>query len=363
VLFGKVVVMGRSGDVMRHSHTLVSAALVLVYLLYIYETRTLLAVFDCHPLSPSDGGNYMAAVPLEPCGGSGGVYSKLLAPSIVGLVVYTASYPLAAMAHLWRHRELVMEDQLLRAKGVGDDRLTNPHGYAFRKRWGVLYSSYTPDAFYWLLVVIMRKMLIALVPVLFNGNSAYQMAACLIVLMCAYGLQLHVAPYLSSANADAVLRSHAESSFTSPLHARLRASIAGVEARGRKRTLRNVVDTAGHIDRSALLILATTWLLDPNTLEASLLFAAGIVALMGIMYESEALNTTVYASSHDAVSDVAIIVIIIGILCEWVCEHDSYAPARPPRPLHATTTTPHSSRPPLSRRLRRRHRHGAVGGH
>ena len=317
LLFSKRVVMGRHNEVNRHAHTLVGAGLVLMYFLYIYETRTVLAVFDCAPLVPSDGLEYMAAAPLEECDVTAkGVYAKLLIPSIVGIVVYIAAYPLVTLAIMWRQRETIMEDQLLRAKGVGDDRLTNPHAYELRKRYSSLYASFTPDAFYWLFIILMRKFLIALSIVVFNHNASFQMAACLMVLMCAYGLQVRNAPYLSPANHELVLRSHAESSFTSAIHARIRASIAGVESRGRKKTHRNLMDSTGRIDRSALVGLLTSWLFDPNTLEAALLFAAALVALMGIMFESEALQSSQYASAQSAVTDVAMAVIVLGILCE-----------------------------------------------
>ena len=317
LLFSKVVVMGRHNEVNRHANTLVGAALVLMYFLYIYETRTVLSVFDCAPLTPSDGLTYMAAAPLEECDTSvDGVYAKLIIPSIIGLVIYTAGYPIAALAIMWRQRETIMEDQLLRAKGVGDDRLTNPHAYELRKRFSGLYASFTPDSFFWLFIILMRKFLIALSIVVFNGNASFQMAACLMVLMVAYGLQVRNSPYLSPANAEAVLRAHAEASFTSTIHARIRASIAGVESRGRKRTRRNLLDGAGRVDRSALLGLLTSWLFDPNTLESALLFAAAIVALMGIMFESEALQSNQYAGTHTAVTAVAMTVIIIGIICK-----------------------------------------------
>ena len=297
-LFSKMLVLRRKNEVNRHSHVLVACVLVLMYYLYIYETATMLAVFNCAPLTPSDGLNYMAAAPLEVCSTSAdGVYSQLLGPSIIGLIAYTAGYPLLAAGLLLRHRQVFMEDQLLRAKGVGDDRLTNPHAYELRKRYSVLYSHFTPDTFYWVLVILARKMLIVLVPVIFNHNASFQMAAILVVLLCAYGLHLRNLPYLSAANHESVLRQHVESSYTSPIHARIRASIAGIESRGRKRTRRNLIDGSGQIDRSALLGFLTSWLFDPNTLEGALLFAAAIVALMGIMFESEALQTSYYGAS------------------------------------------------------------------
>ena len=149
-----------------------------------------LQVFNCAPLNPSDGNSYLQVV-FEVCSvTSAGTQRTLIIPAIVGLAVYTAGYPAFVAALLWKHRELIMEDQLLRAKGVGNDRLTNPHAYDFRKRWGRLYYQFKPDAFYWTLAILLRKFAIVLVIVLFNRDASFQMAACLMVLMCAYGLQV-----------------------------------------------------------------------------------------------------------------------------------------------------------------------------
>ena len=313
LLFTKMVVMGRRSQVMRHTHVLVASLLVLMYFLYLYESSIMLAVFDCAPTSPPDGNQYLFAV-FEACGKAGGTQLTLLPWAIIGLIVYTAGYPLAVAWHLFRNRELIMEDQLLRAKGAGEDRLTNPHAYEFRKRYAVLYSHFTPDSFFWVLLILLRKFLIALVPVMFNRSASFQMAAILMVLMCAYGVQVRNNPYMSPASFDAVLRSHADASFSSAIHARIRASIAGIESRGRKKARHNLLDSNGHLNRGAVIGVMTSWLFDPNTVEAALIFAAAVVALMGIMFESEALASGYYGSARTAVSDVALVVIIAAII-------------------------------------------------
>ena len=52
---------------------------------------------------------------------------------------------------------------------------------------------------------------------------------------------LRTAPYMSPSDYDAVVAAHNEARFSSALHAKLFASIARVESRGRKKTRRNVV--------------------------------------------------------------------------------------------------------------------------
>ena len=86
---------------------------------------------------------------------------------------------------------------------------------------------------------------------------------------------------MSPSDYDQVLRSHAEAAFTSRMHARLRATIIGIESRGRKRMRRMVMTPEGAVDRSALLGVLSSWLFNYNTIEATMLFSAVIVCLMG----------------------------------------------------------------------------------
>jgi hypothetical protein len=235
------------------------------YFLYLYETRTLLDVFNCTPTTPPDGKQYLQAV-FEECGVPGGTQVTLIPWAIIGLIVYTVGYP-AFVSYwvLWRNRELIMEDQLLRAKGVGNDRLTNPHAYDLRRKYSRSYFQFKPDYYFWFGAIIIRKFCIAATSILFNMNASFQMAASLLIMFCAYGLQLACRPYMSPSEYDAVLKDHTEKSFTSAVHARIRAAIINVESRGRKRTRRNLMTPEGKVDRSAVLGILGNWLFNYNT--------------------------------------------------------------------------------------------------
>jgi len=217
---------------------------------------------------------------------------------------------------LYRNRVLIMEDQLLRAKGVGNDRLTNPHAFELRKTFSRSYFQFKPEYWYWFGAIILRKFCIAATSILFNRNSTFQMAACLLVMFCAYGLHLACRPYMSPSEYEDMVRDHMEKSLTSVLHAKLRASIVSVEARGRKKVRRNLMTPDGKVDRSALLSVLGNWLFNYNTVESALLFAAVIVCLMGLMYDA---LTRGYASDYsargqDSVTSVVLGVIIVSIL-------------------------------------------------
>ena len=62
---------------------------------------------------------------------------------------------------LIKNRLLVQEDQLLRAQNTGKTRTSNPNAYEFRKRYHKLYYQFKPHHYYWILVIIARKFMIA----------------------------------------------------------------------------------------------------------------------------------------------------------------------------------------------------------
>jgi hypothetical protein len=210
-----------------------------------------------------------------------------------------------------------MLDQLLRAKGTGDDRLSNPSAFVLRMTYGRQYFQFKPDWHFWILVVILRKFFIAITAVVFSKNSSFQMAACLMIMFLAYSAQMVVRPYMSAGEYDTVLSSHAESSFKSAIHSRLRQSIKGIEARGRKKVRKNLLTFDGTLDRSAILGILTGWLFNYNTVEQIMIFASVIVCLMGIMYQA---NTTssFYPGALDGVTAVVMITIIAAIVYFFV---------------------------------------------
>lgn len=142
------------------------------------------------------------------------------------------------------------------------------------------------------------------------------------MLFVSYTFHVRYMPYLSPADGDKVIRAHVESSYTSLVHARLRARLAGIESRSRKRAHRNVISATGKIDAGAVLGVLTNWLFNYNTVEQLLLAAAIVVCLMGVMYDSSRANTVVQFEgnstnvnrSRDAITSVVLATVILSIV-------------------------------------------------
>jgi hypothetical protein len=115
-----------------HVPVMISTLIVIIRTLYLYLTRTTLDVFNCIPTVPSDGNTYMEGQIGIVCWQPGSDQMMLLPFGIVALLLYTVSLPLAALLFMRHKREVIKYDQILRAKGLGDDRTTNKY-YRFRK--------------------------------------------------------------------------------------------------------------------------------------------------------------------------------------------------------------------------------------
>ena len=139
------------------------------------------------------------------------------------------------------------------------------------------------------------------------------MAACLMIMFLAYSAQMMFRPYMSPGEFDVVIKQHEESVFTSAIHARCKMQLSHVEARGRKKTRKNLMNFEGKIDQAAVLGVLSGWLFNYNTIEQVMLFSAVIVCLMGIMYQANT-SSSFYPGALDGVTGVVMITIIGSIL-------------------------------------------------
>ena len=346
-----------------HQAALVSSLVLIASLLYMYETENLLQVFNCAPplASPvydslynytrnaagfrgiytsnladlaahqraleadyvwrnKHAVQYLALLPEE-CGRADGTQAALMPYAVAFLILGVAGWPIGVSLWLAHNRELIMQDQLLRAKGQGNDRLSGPATYNFRKTWGRLYYQFKPECWFWQPVIYLRKFLFLFV-ILISGNKSgiVQMVSASIVLLCFYVLQVRVAPFMGPDTYADVLRDHQNKSVTSALHARLRAAIQHVEVRGKRGAAKPAVDFNGNVNRAAMLGAVFSALFDYNTVESVLLFVAILVCQLGVLTESHI--AYYYSQSYGASIAVQFIVSVTIIYFLFVATWD-----------------------------------------
>jgi hypothetical protein len=269
-----------------HYPTLVSSWLILMYLFYLYMTKSVLDIFNCIPTSPPDGNLYMSAT-FEKCTTPmTGVQASLIAPALAGLAFYCLGYPLLVATNLYKLRELVMEDQLLRAKSTGNDQLSNPHAFLVRRTFGRTYYQFKPEWYLWVLAILARKMCIAAASVIFSADPAFQMAACLLIMFLAFSAQVQVRPYLCSAEAEGVLAHNALQALLMPksVYATLQAKLVNVASRQKKQARPSGFFIKGRLEPKAIAASIGNWLINYNTIEAIMLFSGVVSCLLFLLF-------------------------------------------------------------------------------
>jgi hypothetical protein len=296
-----------------HLPGLISASLLLLYIFYLYVTKTILDVFNCVPTEPPDGKLYLAAV-FEECWVPGGAHLTLYPYAILAVIAYTIGYPAFLAQLTYRRRDLIMEDQYLRAKGAGDSRLENPHAYDFRRTFSRIYYQFKPEYYWWILAILIRKFCIAFTTLMFGRNVGFQMAACLLVLFLAYAAQVRYSPFMSPDEHESVIRRLLQLSASSKLHNRLRATLAQVESAGRKKGRTNKLMASSKFTAVSALYYIAGILFNYNFVDATLLFSACIVNLCGLLYQTARPEDTFYAASRDGITGVVLAVIAVSVL-------------------------------------------------
>ncbi|GLE01990.1 hypothetical protein PINS_up010828 [Pythium insidiosum] len=310
----KRFVLRRTTRLTSHKPQLFGSTLVMMYYLFLYLTRTTLEVFNCVESIPPDGHRYMVALHTK-CFTRGGVHLALFPWAVLSFIVYSMGYPLFVFRTLAKNKALVQEDQLLRAMRRGTSRRTNPNCWEFRKKFAKLYYQFKPRFWYWMVVIIARKFLIACIGLLFRQYPTFQLACVMLVLFINYAFQVRNRPYMSAYETQHVLDEYMRhvahetrlaklrgETYHPPPHLRLlpdatAATVIGGTTSGSSGGGGSGAGGSGTAGATAGggAVAATRlaqqqtmveYLWDHNTVEATLLFSACLVLLSGIMFES-----------------------------------------------------------------------------
>jgi hypothetical protein len=365
--FVKVCILGvEKKKRYNHAHVVVATGVVVQRVLYLYMTRSTLDVFNCSPTDPPDYDKdgkmilYMAWNLSIKCNEPGGTHLWLLPFAIFALAIYVVGLPVLSLWWLWKNKETIKYDQILRAQIAGDDKATNPH-YAFRRTYKALYMNYRPGSWFWEFIICIRKFLIAFCSLMFRATPSFQLAMALLVIFVAYILQVRSLPYLSHAKAVEAYREHNLKVLEgNSIHVRIDNEMkarAAYYARGmsggkaaslnevEKKKNQKVFVTGGGVSESPLesfyasrrstfenqlregraTILrnkVASFIFDYNTAEAVLLASCLLINLAGICFDSSRFSATVInmpgrKAEYDSLAFAVICVIFLSLIF-WI---------------------------------------------
>jgi len=349
--------MGRA-KMTSHVSKLISTFLIIMYFLYLSVTRRALDIFNCNPVSPSDGYLYTEFTSFKCDGGGlcrcdeeGGVQQSLVPAAIAFLLVYTLGFPLFCLIIIYFNKDRVVQDQYLRAHGIGDTRESNPEAYDLRKRYHLLYMYYTPNNVFWILVILARKFGVAFSALIFRGNPTFQLSIILLVLFSAFVLHVKFKPFLSDNQRYECIKNlerRAAEAVHSPIefkkdyemHKKVELAIRTAQESERKNKANKYkLQESKFWDNNRLKKSfmrrkkeknirnrAARFFFDYNTTEAILLASSIFVCLCGIMFESGGLDRESQIAERDAVTWAMIIVVVLTFIYIAVVFANELAP-------------------------------------
>ncbi len=174
-----------------------------------------------------------------------------------------------------------------------------------------MYYHFRPDYYYWILVILSRKLLIAITALMFNKNPAFQMSFALLVLFVCYALQVRNTPYMSMSEREEVLREHRRLALEGhKVHSLLAATIADVKRAGRR------IGAVASMDqqKERLDNAAVSFFWNYNTVESVLLFCAVLVNLAGVMFESGRFDSGLYDDQQRFLTWIVVLIIVISVV-------------------------------------------------
>jgi hypothetical protein len=283
--------------------------------LYLNISENTLDPINCRRILAEDGTKsdrqFMVSQPAEVCWETRfPTLQQELAPyAFTFFFLYTIGYPALVSYILLKpeNREKCMNDQYLRCMGTGSRKETNKSYFNHRLRFATLYFKFKPKYYWWILLIVFRKLCIVSFTLLFHVNATMQLSMILLIMFLSYTAQIKYSPYLSRADYEDILGEMTEEDYqglVGPYGTCPQPKGIGYDAMLEEKTLKGeyamtrVSTTAmlqdklkkGGIsseDLKAFGGLALKALFDYNTVEAVLLFCAILVCLFGIMFASE----------------------------------------------------------------------------
>jgi len=281
-------------------------------------TRTTLDPLNCRNIIDEETGTetklqFMNSQPTQVCWKEGSMQMSLVPFAWTFFVLYVIGYPAVASYILLKKNNRIkcMHDQYLRCMGTGSIPVTNKAYYSFRSKFATLYFKFKPRLYYWILLIVLRKLCIVSFTLLFHTNATMQLSMILLVMFLSYTAQVKYNPYLSRADYGKVVGELDEDEYQAlvgpygtcpqPKGRDFRKLLADLSKAGNedmmytgrlRRQLSFNLDHLrdGAIDKEYLqdsFAVFLKYAFNYNTVESTLLFCAILICLFGLMFASE----------------------------------------------------------------------------
>lgn len=281
---------------------LIGTGFTALYYVYFITVTNGIAVFDCN--TNLNGEVTMDADPSILC--FQGIHATMIPFGWASLALYGVGIPLFFGVVVFYFRAEIRFDQALKARGEGDNDVSNP-AFHIRKRYKKVYEDFRPQRYYWRIVLIARKAALATVALLFNTNPMFQASLSIAVIFASYVVHVRAQPFLPRASVSTKFLRLGDNVSPSP------GSRKKAGKKGSKRA--SVIRMSREAAQSSMI----KYTFDYNTLESAFLIGSLFILLSGMVFESAAVprGTTSYTVLSVTVVGVIIFAIVafLGVLC------------------------------------------------
>ncbi|KAJ8604097.1 hypothetical protein CTAYLR_001751 [Chrysophaeum taylorii] len=313
------------GHLRRFRGRILSSLLYAFYFIYLFICKNTLDVLNCDVVASDDGetkteDEYLASAPDLVCWKKGSKQMNLVPLAAIFILIYVIGYPLFVMLLMSspRSHQLIVDDQLLRMQRRGgyEPGLTShlEQVALCRAQLGMLYYRFKPRVPWWAVLVVLRKMCMAIIMLLFRSSPTFQLAMLLLVLFTALVIQMRALPYVSPRDYDTVLGDYADRVTT--LHDEEKQCEGAKEKsrarRRRKQRRLGLEDFTTPAGRKEISKQAVHFFFDYNTVEGTLLSASILVCVLGVMLDSDYLDNGKHAYAKQALIQATIIIIALS---------------------------------------------------
>merc|ERR1711968_306379 len=271
-----------------------SMFLSIFYLMYLNLTKKAMDVFNCSPGDPPDDPKnptlFMDMAPDQICFTPGtwdtGLHTKLVPWAYACVLAYGLAFPVFVWFKFGNYKEIIFEDQVLFAQDRGRSPDTNPH-FAFRKRYSKLYKNYKPEKWYWVIVILVKKLGLCITALMFKRNPTFQLSVAVMILFWATSMQLSHRPFMSMFERSQIVDEASKRDFKrGEKLVRKMNAFGGDPADIMKLQNQLKMEETAQKQISYALKLSSKYFVNYNTVEAYFLVASIFVCLSGVMFGS-----------------------------------------------------------------------------
>lgn len=173
-----------------------------------------------------------------------------------------------------------------------------------------LYYLFKPEYTYWILIILTRKLLLAVCELMFRTNVTFQLSTVLLDFFWAYVLQTRNNPYMSTFEFGKVVKDNKKKLETL---VEVNMERSAMESRLKKRgSITQIRNAAIDRFRQRSRALGDQYLWNWNNVEGTLLMCAVLVNVFGIMFASEYVE--VGSETYNALGSLTLSVIIFSLI-------------------------------------------------